>query len=167
MGQSPQATIFFGYAWNEEAAPFEDEDGDEKEWEELLANKRGQHSPFEQFDEEAASKLPYAQYRAAGDAFTAEHRAELDAWYQLLRDIKAEYGVDIGWSGSDEYHVPYIYVTGEAFIVSDYGTEPLPPRDYTVSPDEYKEKVLKFATDLEIDLDDTRGPGWFLATYYG
>lgn len=167
MGQVPSATIFFGYAWNEEAPLFKDEDGDAKEWEELLANKRGYHNPFEQFDEEVARKLSYAEYRAAGDAFIAEHRAELDAWHQLLRDIRAEYGVDIGWSGSDEYHVPYIYVINEDFKVGDYGIEPLPPRDYTVSPPEYCERVLKFVTDLEIDFDDTRGPGWFLATYYG
>src|SRR6266567_7988042 len=113
MGVSTATLLVYGYVWEDEADLFgEDPAQDEREWEEVVARKRGILNPWDAYPSGEFNAMSYEQRRAVGDAWMAEHRAELDAWYAAKKAIAAEFGVEIDQHGSDEWSVPIVKISG-------------------------------------------------------
>ena len=163
MGVSTDAVLVYGYVWKDEDTElFEDDD---REWDEILLTRRGMQSPWDAFPEGLES-LPYAEQNAAAGRWKAEHRADLDAWYAAKKAIRAEYGVEIDQYCSGECSIPIIKIEGAGYTVARGDVQELTAADLTIDP-EWDRKLSKFAEDLEIDLSEAQGPGWFLASWWG
>jgi hypothetical protein len=121
VGVSTDAKLVYGYVWEDEHDLFasgeddedydEEESADEPEWEEIIARQRGIANPWDSYPQ-IIDRLPYDDQRRRGDAWTADHRAELDAWHAAKKAIAEEYGVEVDHHGSDEWEVPVVKITG-------------------------------------------------------
>ena len=172
MGVSTDAMLFYGYVWEDEAeligSVSEDDDeaeDDEAEWAEIIAARRGILNPWCDFPQDI-ERLPYDQQRAAGERWTDEHRAELDAWSAATKAISEEYGVEIDHHGSGEWRVPVVKIAGVGHTASRGYPHQLTAADLAVDP-EWDGKLRRFITDLGIDASEARGPGWFVASWWG
>lgn len=164
MGVSTDAILFYGYVWEDEAELFDDNDG-ETEWEEFLAVRRGIVNPWDAYPQ-GIERLPYAEKRAAGDQWRADHRAELDEWRAAKKAIEDEYGVEIDSHGSDEWSVPLIKIAGAGHTAARGNPHQLTATDLAVDP-EWDGRLRRFVDDLEIDASEAKGPGWFIASWWG
>lgn len=163
MGVSTDAMLFYGYVWEDEAELFDGDD--ETEWEEIIAVRRGTANPWDAYPQEI-ERLPYDEKRREGDRWTTEHRAELDAWYAARKAISAEYGVEIDRHGSGEWSVPVVKIAGAGHTASRGSPHQLTTADLAVDP-EWDGKLHRFITDLGIDTSEAKGPGWFIASWWG
>lgn len=168
MGTSTDAKLFYGYVWEDEAdllAEHDDEDGDGgTEWEEIIAKSRGIADPWEAYPD--LEGLPYAEQRQRGSQWTADHRAELDAWHEAKKAIGIEYGVEIDRHGSDEWQVPIIKITGAGHTAARGYPHEVSAETLAVGPD-WDDKLRRFVADLGIDASEAKGPGWFIASWWG
>lgn len=163
MGVSTDALLVYGYIWDDEHDLFDDSESDE--WEEIVAKLRGIPDPWDAYPAEI-ERLPYEQKRAAGEKWRTEHRAELDAWREARKAIAAEYGITIDRHGSDEWSVPIVKIADAGLTVARGYPKPLTAEALAVGPD-WDEKLARFIADLGIDISEAKGPGWFLASWWG
>lgn len=170
MGVSTDALLVYGYVWEDEEDilnPQGDEEGDEergeREWPEIIAEKRGIADPWKSYPAEI-ERLPYEEKRAKGREWTDAHRAELDAWSGAKKAITAEYGVEIEHHGSGEWSCPIVCAAKRRAARGD--AHALPADALGVDP-EWDGKLARFVADLGIDTSDAQGPGWFLVSYWG
>src|SRR4051812_17268927 len=114
MGVSTDAILFYGYCWDEEGELLGRGDGDDRpEWAEVVLRKRGVANPWDAYpNAEIGAIRGYQQQRAAGEAWVAAHRAELDAWDEARKAVEAEFGCEIGAHCSDGCPMPYVAVAG-------------------------------------------------------
>ena len=163
MGVSTDAMLFYGYVWEDEAELLDD-DG-ETEWEEIIAKSRGLADPWDAYPQDLG-RLPYPEQRQRGEQWTAEHRAELDAWSAAKKAISVEYGAEIGHHGSDGWQVPLIKITGAGHTAARGYPHELHAADLATGPD-WDDKLRRFVADLGIDTSEAKGPGWFIASWWG
>lgn len=172
MSESADAIIFYGYCWSEPCDIFgpqldyyEPDDSDEKEWEERVAEQRGLVNPWSTMPDFRLERN-YREAKPLEDAWTAEHREEIDAWYQTLRDIQKEYLPEVGYHGHYEYSVPMIFIPESKNQASYCQPKNITNLDLH-SEIEWDMALESFVEDLEINLDEAEGPGWFLVSEYG
>lgn len=168
MGVSTDAKLVYGYVWEDELAllPFVDEEsGEQDEWQEVIAARRGIKDPWTEFPEEL-DRLPYPEAERAGDEWTAAHSAEVAAWDDALKAITEEYGVGIDRHGSSEWTVPVVKIDAAGKTAARGYPQELTAADLAVDP-EWDGRLRQFVTDLNIDTSEAKGPGWFLASWWG
>lgn len=173
MGQSADADLFWGYCWDDESVELF-EGYDSLEWDEVLVRSRGWVSPFDaipsylnQWDRKVHAT--YEQYQRESEAWIAERRAELDAFYASMKAVREEYGCDVRSYGSNDYGVPYIYVKG-TLKSADWGgpvSIDLQALDAQVDHLNALGKLEMFVEALNIDTSEAKGPGWFLVASFG
>src|SRR5258706_1739539 len=156
MGVSTDALLVYGYVWEDEHDLFGESDADG--WEEIAARNRGIPNPWDQFPPEDRS-LPYEERRRQGDAWTAAHRAEIDAWHAAQKAISSEYGVETDHHGSDQWRVPIVKIRGAGKRAGRGYPQPLTDGDLAVDP-AWDGKLQRFISDLGIDTAEAQGPGW-------
>jgi len=165
MGVSTNAILFYGYCWDDESELLPDE-GDSSEWPERVALARGHTNPWLAFPDEEVKKLPYPQQRTASDEWIKQHRAELDVWYEVKRDIEKEFGCEIGRHCSGDCPMPYITIAGSGKTVHRGYPETLTTSNLNISP-EWDEMLERFMKELGISPPEGHSPGWWLASYWG
>src|SRR5581483_5549190 len=104
MGQSTDAYLFYGYCWNEYIEDL-DFSTDMDEVVKTILTGRGMTDPWDVHyngDYEA-----YKRWEAV-----PENAAEVDAYRAATEQVKGELGVDWDDHCSDDYPMPYLYVTG-------------------------------------------------------
>ncbi len=160
MGVSTDAILFYGYCWSEEGVELTPKD---KEWEEAVLRSRGVVNPWDAYPPEN-ERLPYPQNRTAADAWSAEHRAELDAWYDAKEAVRTEFGCEIGRHCSGEYSMPFVCVSA---------SEHRARRGYPIQVDAltvgdgWDEQLAKFMAAVGISKPDGQdGPRWWLVSYW-
>lgn len=164
MGISTDALLVYGYIWDDEHDLFgEDSAG---EWEDRIARQRGISNPWDTYPEQEFSQLPYDQKRAAGERWRNDNRDALDAWYAAKKAISEEYGVRVGRHDSDEWSVPILKIEGAGLTVARGYPKPVTAEALAVGAD-WDDKLRRFITDLDIDVSEAKGPGWFLASWWG
>lgn len=171
MGQSTNAIIFYGVTWDDEHILFEDRDGETRDWPEILAVRRGISNPWNFYRDIGAeaehSSLPYEQQRGAFAGWEAEvgFEAMLDKWRADVKAIRAEFDVDVSSHCSCNYPIPYIYITGTETTSYRGDSKEIRPVDMAMSPlTDWNDELTRFATELNIDLFDAKGPAWFLVS---
>lgn len=173
MGVSTDALLVYGYVWEDEhdlfASPVdEDDDSDEEaespEWPEIIAKRRGIPDPWAGYPD--LEHLAYEEQRRQGSAWTAAHRAELDAWSAAKTAIEAEYGVEIDQHGSDEWSVPIVKIADAGHTAARGHPYQMTADDLAVDP-EWDGKLQRFIGELSIDTSEAKGPGWFLVSWWG
>jgi hypothetical protein len=177
MGVSTDAMLVYGYVWGDEHDLFrsvsdDDEDRDEDEdddssgeWEEIIAARRGIANPWDSYPQ-IIERLPYPDRERRGKEWTDEHRAELDAWHAAKKAIAEEYGVDIDSHGSGEWSCPVVKIAGAGHTAARGYPHKLTVGDLAVDPG-WDGKLQRFVTDLGIDTSEAKGPGWFIASWWG
>lgn len=168
MGVSTDGIIFYGYCWEDEVRLF---DG-EQDWDRLIARKRGHVDPWSEFPKELEDSehlryvRDYAKRNELVEKWKAEHRAELDAWYELLRGIEAEYGVELSYHCSDGCSMPYLHIKDEEITARrGYPVELNTDTAFRVSP-EWGEKFDRWLTEMGITKPHPE-PRWWLVSYWG
>lgn len=163
MTVSTDAMLVYGYIWDDEHDLFDDESDDK--WEVRVAKQRGITNPWDAYPPEI-ERLPYDQKRAAGQQWRDANKAALDAWYAARKAISEEYGVRVAHHGSDEWSVPILKIEGAGMTAARGYPKPVASSDLTVDPG-WDDKLRRFVTDLGIDVSEAKGPGWFLASWWG
>lgn len=173
MGVDSDAILFYGYCWEDEGNPLEHhrqppkedrEEGSIPAWEDIIACKRGHKNPWDHYPDEDRS-LPYEERRRQSDAWIAAHNAEITAWTELTSAIEKEFGVDIGYHGSSEYSVPYLYVVDTRRRACLGEPKEIDPEALVAGA--YEDDLLRrFANELGITLPEG-GPQWWLVSYWG
>ena len=167
MGTSTDAILFYGYIWSDECNLFadgdDDEESDEREWEEILLERRGVSNPWTE----------HPGTETAGQAWMTANQKRIDEWYAAKEAIHDEYGVEIRRHGSDQWSVPYIHIDDERGHVraSRGHPEQVTAEMLTVGED-WDARLARFVADLGIDIagdedNEVKGPGWFLASWWG
>lgn len=179
MGQSTDGILFYGYAWTNEDADLlrhhkirEDQD---LEWPEILAKVQGIKNPWDAYYEAGINDLPYEEQNAAYEAFkTPEWNAEVDAWYDIKREIEKKSPVSIGHHCSGDYPLPYVYIKSSEVQNSRGYAEEVDVLGFALAPlIDWNTALDAFIEDLGISLeapeygDPPKGPGWFLVSYWG
>lgn len=179
MGVSTDALLVYGYVWEDEAdllgSPVDEEDEDygsdeeeeeeeSPEWPEIIAKRRGISDPWAGYPD--LEHLAYEEQRRQGSAWTAAHRAELDAWSAAKTAIEAEYGVEIDSHGSDEWSCPVVKITNAGHRAHRGDVHAVEAADLNINP-EWRTKLQRFVDDLGIDTSEAKGPGWFLVSWWG
>jgi hypothetical protein len=170
MGVSTDAILFYGYIWEDEADLFADGD-DDYEWAKSFWLKQGNTDIWAQYP--SGTGGTYDQQRAAADTWMAENRQAIQAQREAIKAVEEGFGVDIGYHGSDQWRVPYLYVV-ESHIRAWRGgpkevedlVMPSPGDEWVHS---WKEKLDSFADTFEIDLSEAKEPGcrWWLCSWWG
>lgn len=170
MGASTNAVVFFGHCWQDEARLL---DGDD-EWDKAVFLKRGGCNPWDAYPEAEVRAMPYARQEAFADAWRAEHKAELDAYYAARKAIREEFGCDIGYHCSNECAMPYVYATGGEILARrgcpvDLGDKVLlDARSRQVREEEWHDKIDRFLAELGIARPEGQdGPRWWLVSSWG
>lgn len=172
MGQSTDAILFYGYCWGEEHELFE-EDEDSGEWAEIVAKRRGISNPWDFYRSSGAerqhSDLPYAKQDEAYKTWEKEVGFDemLDTWNEEKNKIKAEYeGISVSSHCSCSYPMPYIYIESTDLRASrGYPVEVT--LDHITPPTaEWDDSLARFVDDLDIDISEASGPGWFLVSMW-
>jgi hypothetical protein len=167
MSTSTDALLIYGYIWDDEYDLFDDGDTDEirGDWEDRIAAAAGLVNPWDRFPEEI-DRLPRDQRTAQANAWKAEHRAELDAWYEAQRRAVSSYGVTVDHHGSDEWSCPIVKITDAGKTASRGYPLLVTGEDLQVGGN-WNDKLTRFVTDLGIDVSEAKGPGWFIVSYWG
>lgn len=168
MGVSTNGMLVYGYIWGDDVdllSPDGDEDGEDRDWVEVIAKRRGLVSPWATFPPEIEA-LPYPKSDTATKAWIEENRAAIDAYHAAKKAIEVEYGVEIDSHGSDRWTVPIVKVAGVGHTAHRGSPVKLDPSALTVDPT-WDEKLARFCADLGIDTTEAEGPGWFLASWWG
>lgn len=147
MGQSTDAVLAYGYAWQSDDVDLlnthnDDTEDDYEEWEETVLRRRG---------------------ITRGDE-------DYGAWRERVKAVREEYGVSIGSHCSCEYPIPYIYVIGTRYQAYRGMAKVIEIVEQPTR--EWDAKLQKFIDDLGISLEDPEygdpvvGPGWFLVSMW-
>ncbi len=166
MGVSTDGVLFYGYVWDDEL-----DLGFEYEWSTIVALKRGHlkrgHTdPWKAYP--TFSHLEWLERDAAGHQWVKEHEAELDAWRAVRKAIEDEFGVDASYHGSNEWRCPYVFVKESRIQASRGYPEAIQPKDLNEKPLAYWDTFLKnFVEELEINLEEAKGPAWWLVSWWG
>lgn len=174
MGQSTDAILFYGYCWSDEDTIFEFDNEDE--WYEVLAVRRGADNPWAFYKESGAETehmlLPYAQQSVAYEAWKVEVGFDslYETWKATTDAIKVEFNVEIGTHCSCDYPMPYIAIPSTETRAYRGGPKRLEhpsvyPNGYEDS-DEWNAELKRFVEELDIDVSDAEGPGWFLVSMW-
>lgn len=169
MGQSTNAILFYGYCWSEEDTQLFGEDEDDT-WEEVLAVRRGATNPWTFYRESGAeaqhNTLPYGpQQDAAYNAWKEEVGFEemYETWAATTKAIKSEYNVEVSSHCSCDYPMPYIY-THETEARRGF-PQSIDIAELNQSPINYwNDELARFVKELDIDISEAEGPGWFLVS---
>ncbi len=169
MGQSTNAILFYGYVWDDETDLWDRDDHDY--WFEAVAKRRGISSPWDFYRESGAEAQHNAlRYEDQKNAYyywkeQVGFEALLAEWDAAKDAIKAEHpSIDVGSHCSCDFPMPYIFVSD---------TKQNASRGYPVAVDtdkvsdtrpEWDEALTAFVTDLDIDISEAQGPGWFLVS---
>jgi hypothetical protein len=158
VGVSTDAILFYGYVW-------EDEDSDplgigDKEWSEVVLEKRGEKNPWHDYPAED-ERLPYEERRKKGDAWAADHRAEIDAWYAKKRAVVAEFGVDVCRHCSGD--CPMLYISTKEHLASR--GNPVRIESLVIEPGS-NAKLDRFLQEFGVR-PPASGLGWWLVSYWG
>lgn len=172
MGQSTDAILFYGYCWDDEHVLFE-EDEDSGEWAEIVAKRRGISNPWDFYRSSGAESLQqgllYAEQDAAFKSWEEEVGFEtmLATWREEKNKIKAEYeGVAISSHCSCSYPMPYIYIESTE-LNARRGFPIEVTLDHITPPTaDWDESLSRFVEDLDIDISEASGPGWFLVSMW-
>jgi len=170
MGQSTNAILFYGYCWDDEGYSLLDESEDE--WDEIVARREGHTSPWDLYRDSGAEaeheSLPYAERDAAYKAWkqTVRFDSLYKIWTSTRDDIKARFGgVNISSHCSCDYPMPYIYIERSKTTASRGFPKQIDPSGFSGVPTAtWNMKLKKFTDDLNIDLSEAEGPGWFLVS---
>lgn len=193
MGQSTDAHLFYGYCWSEEGTELfrgdcilypgdnpddctehDHEEVDDGEWTEVVLARRGIFSPWTKipadlnsYDSSSTRYSSYKEQQELSNAWTVEHRAEIDSYYQAKKDVEEEYGVAISSHCSCDYPMPYIHVKGteqQAWRGSPQTIDVMSIAKLDVSA--MNRELSRFVADLGIDLSEAEGPAWFLVSMW-
>lgn len=164
MSVSTNAMLVYGYVWEDEADLLNREEEDETEWTEVVARQRGIVNPWDAYPPEIEA-LPYDQRREASDQWCDEHRGALNIWNDAKQAIAEEYGVEISSHGSGEWSCPVVKILDAGWIARRGYPQNLSGEELNRNP-EWDKKLADFCRDLEIDLTEAKGPGWFLASWW-
>lgn len=154
MGQSTNAILFYGYAWEDEHELFED---GEKEWQEVLAIKRGHINPWSTFPE----ALNHYSKKDESDLWVANHRTQIDEWYSVKNNISEEFGVEISSHCSGNCPYPYIYAVKSRVLAYRGDVKEIKPEHLEVK--NYKELLAKFVAEFNFELPHLE-PKWCLVS---
>lgn len=174
MGRSTDAILFYGYCWTDESKSLiaNNEDGAAEEWHKVVAKRRGISNPWDLYRssgaEAAHRALPYNQRNVAYRDWERQvgFDALLGTWDKELDKIKAEYGgaVEISSHCSCDYPMPYIYIK-DSHLRAKRGSSVMVPSSHMGAATIYWDWALsRFIKDLDIDISDAQGPGWFLVS---
>lgn len=154
MGQSTNAILFYGYAWEDECDLFEDRESD---WEEVLAIKRGFTNPWKSFPEE----LNHYTKKVESDLWVANHREQIDGWYDAKKKIREEFKVSIDSHCSGECPFPYIYAVESKILAYRGDVKEIKPEHLEIK--NYKELLAKFIEEFDFKLPHPE-PKWCLVS---
>lgn len=144
MGQSTNAIFFYGYVWNDEDT---DLGTDDETIVESLA-KQVMPNPWDTHDKTTT--------------WLQRHSAEVDAWYELRKEIENGILVTIGEHCSGDYPMPYLALKSTEVTAWRGQSRPV-----SLALREDADHILvEFANDHAIDLVGAEGPGWFIASYW-
>lgn len=145
MGTSTNAILFYGYVWKEEAELCED-----NEWIDVVLAKRGVKDPY--------AVIPYVK----------PSEVDSSAYFEAKRLLEEEIGCDIGFHCSGAYAIPYVFITDSEITAYRGDAVKVASAQLIVSSNpSWAEKLDAFVQELEIDLSEAQGPGWFLVSYWG
>ena len=173
MGQTTDAILFYGFCWNDEGESIfgENEDGENKEWFEVVAKRRDISSPWTMYRSSGAEAsrrvLSYKEQDAAYKVWKDQvgFDALLDTWREELDKIKAEYGnIEVGSHCSCDYPMPYVYIEASKLIAWRGGPVEVTTDHFDADRDRWDADLARFVEDLDIDVSDAQGPGWFLVS---
>jgi hypothetical protein len=170
MGQSTDAYLFYGLCWNDEAELLDDNPDDE--WDEIVARREGHTSPWDLYRDSGAEDehetLPYSERQAAYEAWKRSIGFEdlYNQWSSVRDEIKSRYsGISISSHCSCDYPRPYIDSDESESQARRGSPQQIDPVTLNSAPTDVWDKALdRFVNDLEIDISEAQGPGWFLVS---
>ena len=172
MGTSTNAILFYGYCWQEEGVrllPEVEEGQDQPEWMEIVLVKRGFINPWSAFPEFEVNKFAadggYKEKRAKEEAWTAEHRVEIDTWYADKRAVEAEFDVDLHYHCSGECPMPYVSVRATGKSACRGYPQEVTAADLAVGAD-WDAKLNRWMAEMGIKKPH-ESPKWWLVSYWG
>jgi hypothetical protein len=157
MSVSSDAVLFYGYCWEDEEQLF----SDDEEWTDRIYRNRGFVDPFDSYHE--PESLSYSERSAHYSAWADENRSAMDARYSHLKDIRTEFPCEIGYHGSGEWSVPYIYIVESQTLAYRGGPQVI---ESLVSQHLWNVKLDEFMDALSIEPPQAV-PQWWLASYWG
>lgn len=160
MGMDATAILFYGYCWTDHEKLFDVED----DWQTTLLKKRGEKNPWDDYPD--TTGLKWEQQQAVSTAWKVANQVAITAWVAKSKAVDAEFGVDIGYHGSMDYALPYVYADDSRVRV-DYGCcKDLTGKDLTATQLAWDEVLDRFMTELCIEKPHP-APRWWLVAYYG
>lgn len=166
MSTSTDALLVYGYVWGDECNILNpDGEEDDREWVDIIAERRGVIDPWGTFPPEI-NDMPYAKQREAAKVWSDANRAEIGAYLETKKAIEVEYGVEIGHHGSDSWRVPIVKIANVGHRAYRGDVISIDPTALAVDP-AWNEKLSRFIADLGIDTSEAQGPGWFLVSWWG
>lgn len=165
MGMYATATLFYGYIFEEDFSPF-DEDDEELDID-SLTNKQaiaeGHVDPWKTYPDN--SGLSYEEFEPFRIQWEKDNAEALDAWYDALREIERRTKVELGTHCHHDYPMYYLAVKG---------TETNAHQGDPTAIDEIR-SYSSFNRDLDEflethNIEKPEGfnqPGWWMVSSYG
>ena len=163
MGMYATAILAYGYVWSYSNNNDIVSGNSTLEWQEVLAKKFSHTNPWDNFPKEF-DRLPYLERDAASKQWIENHRAEINEWTKVKDDLENWYKVEVSYHCSSDDPMTYLAIKDIEFRA--YQGDPVLVPDLEINP-EWDAWLQRFMTDLDIDLSESKGPGWFLASHYG
>ena len=165
MSVSTNATLFFGYCWDEEVRLFT-ADKPEGEWMDIVLHRRGVHNPYNDFPAGSFDHIRgYAEKCKAENEWFSANRKSLDDYLRQVRQVVEEFGIVVGDHCSDSCRMPYVAVAGA--VKSAYRGDPqaIDPAKLVADP-AWPGKLDRFLNEFGITKPQPE-PGWWLVSIWG
>lgn len=174
MGNSAEAILFYGYAFEYEGYPWNvrptddeaDEDQDENEnWEDRYARLKSLKRPAQPFPPREVPRTRENNYDSTPKDYTADEQAIIDdysAFWRAKRELAAQEPCEVGAHGYVDESNPFVCI--KASRVGATWGERVEIENLNVEP-EWNAQLAAFCELMGIKPDGP--PKWWMVAYYG
>lgn len=181
MGMNADGLLFYGYVWEEEgegpfSVDYDDDDDDDPSsayYDDGVIERltRASHpNPWDNFPEAEKRSMPYHEGEAFAEQWISQHAAEIDAWYAAKKlveaDVNPEGRISAGSHGYHETPYGHMFISSTRRCATWGETIEITPDSLLVLP-EWQDWFDHYITATGANMENAKGPAWFLTSSYG